>query len=269
MSAVAAPPRGGETPRMPLPPESRQFLRAMVLRRDRVPSFDTYPYCIPALRELTRIDFHEHVTFLVGENGMGKSTLLEALAGLLGMNPEGGGVNFRFATAAPTESDLADCLRLVRGVRRPEDGFFLRAESYFNVATRIEELAGGRDAPDPRFLERYGVLPHTVSHGESFFALVENRFRGRGIYLLDEPEAALSPLRQLAFLGVLDRLARRMDSQLVIATHSPIVMAYPHARILHLDATGLRDMAYEDTEHFRLARDFLADHRRFVREVLG
>ncbi len=234
------------------------YLRSIALRRDAVPSFDRYPFSIPAIASLDELALHPRVTFLVGENGSGKSTLIEALAIACGFNAEGGSRNFHFATHR-SESELHRYLRIARGVRRPKDGFFLRAESYFNVGTEIERI-GGLDA-------HYGGPVHQRSHGESFLALATYRFRGEGLYLLDEPEAALSPSRQLAFLAILGELTSRRASQLVIATHSPILMAFPDARILLLDGGGVREVAYEDTEHVRITRDFLNARELFLEQL--
>ena len=233
---------------------SQQYLEQITLRRDIVPSFDEYPFCLAAVRELTSLKLHPKVTFLVGENGSGKSTLLEAIAVGMGFNPEGGTKNFNFATRR-SHSNLSDFLRLAQGFRKPKDGFFLRAESFFNVATQVDELHVG---------EYYGGTSlHEMSHGESFMALMMNRFGGKGLYLLDEPEAALSPQRQLATLSRMHDLVLD-DSQFVIAMHSPILMAYPDAWIYQLDASGVRRVDYQDTEHYQVTRNFLANPQRMM-----
>ena len=237
-----------------------RFLRTLTLLRDDVPSFEEYPFSIPAIRTLDELEFHPKVTFLVGENGSGKSTLIEAIAIRSGFNPEGGSKNFNFLTRS-SESDLHKYLRLARGVSRQTDGFFLRAESYFNVGTAIDSLG---------VVDGYGgVSVHEQSHGESFLRLVKERFQGNGVYIMDEPEAALSPSRQLAFISLLDDLVRNRRSQFVIATHSPIIMAYPEAKILHFAEDGIREIAYEETEHYRITRDFLSNPHRFLRHLLG
>jgi len=244
------------------------FVRALYLVKDRVPEFSSYPFSLPAVRSLLdELQLHPKVTFFIGENGSGKSTLLEAIAIAAGFNPEGGSRNFRFATRG-SESQLHSCLRLVRGVSRPRDGFFLRAESYFNVATEIERLDAEPDGGPPILDSFGGRSLHEQSHGESFFALLHKRFRGSGFYVLDEPEAALSPSRQLAFLARLHRLVE-LGSQFVIATHSPILMAYPDARLLELGPSGIHEITYEDTEHFRVTRDFLLRRERMLRELLA
>ena len=181
-------------------------MRALYLVKERVPEAAGYPFSLPAVQSLLHeLELHPHVTFFIGENGSGKSTLLEAIAIAAGFNAEGGSRNFRFATRS-SESELHSCIRLVRGVHRPRDGFFLRAESYFNVATEIERL-DAEPGPGAPILPAFGGRSlHEQSHGESFFALLQNRFRGDSFYVLDEPEAALSPGRQLAFLARLHQL---------------------------------------------------------------
>jgi predicted ATPase len=231
------------------------FVREVQLLRERVPDFSVYPFALPAIRNLHRLPLHPAVTFLVGENGSGKSTLLEAIAVAAGFNPEGGSRNFHFSTRV-SHSPLHEYLRLVRDVRRPRDGFFLRAESLFNVATEIERL-DAEPGSGPPIIDSYGGRSlHEQSHGESFFALLQTRLRGDGLYLLDEPEAALSPMRQMAALPLIQQLVQR-GSQLVIATHSPILLAFPEAAILQLDETGVSRVEYVETEHYRITRDFL------------
>jgi predicted ATPase len=227
---------------------------------------DRYPYNLPVLRGLDEVTFHPKVTFLVGENGSGKSTLIEALAVAGGFNPEGGTRNFNFATRA-SHSDLHQFVRLVRGVRRPRDGFFLRAESYFNVGTQIEAL--DRDPGGPPIIDSYGgVSLHEQSHGESFFALLEHRFGGQGLYILDEPEAALSPSRQLSFPARMHQLIGQA-SQFIIATHSPIILGYPDALIYQATPGGLEQIAYEDTDHFQVTRNFLNRRDTFLDVLLS
>ena len=240
-----------------------QFAGRVTLLRDKVESFDVYPFCLPVVRTLDFIDLHPKVTFLVGENGSGKSTLLEAIAIALEFNPEGGSRNFNFGTRE-SHSELHDYLRIAKGYRRHRDGFFLRAESYFNLGTEIERLDEGPGGP---IIGAYGGRSlHEQSHGESFMALLKNRFKPDGLYLLDEPEAALSPARQIEALSRVHELVLQ-DSQFVIATHSPILMSYPDALILHCGPTGLQPIRYEDTEHFRITRDFLL-HRDKMLDIL-
>ena len=328
--------------------EAKHYLLEVLLLREKVPSFDQFPFNLPAVRNLDRLVLHPAVTFLVGENGTGKSTLMEAIAVACGFNPEGGTRNFNFATHAshsvlepfptllthltgisrllarrgprrglydrkwavttssgretpafggpnpsigvapplarcPTsrrapqlsrvngfgpsngsirsERALDEYLRIVRGPRRRRDGFFLRAESFYNVATEIENLGDG-------LIDSYGGRSlHAQSHGESFLALFMNRFGGKGLYLLDEPEAALSPTRQMALISRLHELVED-DSQFVIATHSPIIMAYPHARIFLLTESGIEEISYEETEHYRVTRDFLSNREKLLKILM-
>ena len=243
-----------------------QFVVRVSLRRDAIASFDRYPLCIPAIRSLGDWELHPRVTFVIGENGSGKSTLLEALAVSLGFNPEGGSRNFHFGTRA-SHSELHRFMRVAKGLRRPRDGFFLRAESFFNLATEIERLDSG-PASGPPVIASYGGRPlHEQSHGESFLALMMHRFRGNGIYILDEPEAALSPQRQLAMLSRMHDLVLA-DSQFIVATHSPLLMAYPDAWIYACSADGLARIEYAETEHYRITRDFLANPERMLRVLL-
>ena len=241
---------------------SKQYIEQLTLRRDMVPSFDVYPFNLPAVRELDVLKLHPKVTFLVGENGSGKSTLMEAIAISMGFNPEGGTKNFSFSTRA-SHSNLSDFLRVARGFKKPRDGFFLRAESFFNVATNIEEMDAEPSFGPPIIHSYGGHSLHEQSHGESFMALMMNRFGGQGLYLLDEPEAALSPQRQLVALARLHELVQD-DSQFVIATHSPILMAYPDAWIYQFDGLGVRRVMYEETEHYKITRDFLANPQRMM-----
>lgn len=244
---------------------ARHFVQRITLRRDTVERFDRYPFNLQAVRALDVLEPHPKVTFFVGENGSGKSTLLEAIAVALGFNAEGGTRNFRFDTR-PSHSELHAHLRIAKGYKRPRDGFFLRAESFFNVATNIEQL-DAEPATSPRLIDSYGgVSLHEQSHGESFMALMMNRFGGQGLFLLDEPEAALSPQRQLAALARLHDLVND-GSQFFIATHSPILMAYPDAWIYRFDSNGVQRVTYEETEHFQVMQAFMRDPQRMLRSL--
>jgi predicted ATPase len=245
---------------------SAGYLRAVRLVRDSVLDFEVYPFSIPSIRALDELELDAKVTFLIGENGSGKSTLIEAIAVLAGFNAEGGSKNFRFGTRR-SESCLHQFMRPVRDHRRPRDGFFLRAESYFNVATEIERL-DAEPSGRRRIIDTYGgVSLHEQSHGESFLALATHRFAGHGLYILDEPEAALSPQRQLTLLSIINDLVEDRASQFVIATHSPILMAYPNALIYSLGPAGIERVAYEDTEHYTITRDFLSSPERYFKTL--
>ena len=239
---------------------SGPFVNEVVLRRDAVPSFDTYPFALPVIRALNTLALHPHVTFLLGENGAGKSTLLEGIAVALGLNAEGGSRNLRFQTRA-SHSLLSDYLRLVRGSERPVDSFFVRSETLYTLATALEDPALG-------VLHHYGNQSlHERSRGEALMALVTNRLGG-GLYLFDEPEAGLSPTRQLAFLAAMHQLVQR-GSQLVLATHSPILLAYPDACIYELADGAIVARAYEDTDHYRITADFFAHRATMLKELLS
>jgi predicted ATPase len=246
--------------------QSRNFLVELHVLRDKVPSFSEYPFSIPAIGGLDELRYDEPVTFFIGENGSGKSTLLEAIAVTLGLNPEGGSRNFNFSTRA-SHSGLKDYLRLVRSPRRARDRYFLRAESYFNVATNIEELDREPGGAPPIIRSYGGRSLHEQSHGESFFALLMNRLGSDGLYIFDEPEAALSPSRQLSFLARLHELVNA-GSQFLIATHSPILMAYPHASIYLLADGPPRLIVYRDTEHYSVTRNFLNRTERMLDVLL-
>ena len=196
---------------------------------------------------------------IVGYTNAGKSTLLEAGAVACGFNPEGGSRNFSFSTRE-THSELGAALTVVRSAY-PKDGFFLRAESFYNAASYLDAIG------DERISSSYGGSLHEKSHGESFLALVQNRFRGHGLYLLDEPEAALSPMRLLTLMGEIDRLLET-GSQFIISTHSPILMAFPGAEVLEITRAGISAVPYRETEHFEVTRRFLESPERMLRVLL-
>jgi predicted ATPase len=236
------------------------FIRSLVVKRDEIANADAYPFSIPALSALTELELHPSVTFLAGANASGKSTLIEAIAVACGLNPEGGGRNFRFETRA-SHSLLGDVVQLRRGARHPRTDFFLRAEAFFNLASEIELLGGS-------LLDSYGGDSlHEQSHGQSFLALLTERFGPNGLYLLDEPEAALSPQSQLAMLRRLYELVAE-GCQLVIATHSPILLSFPHARIYELSEDGIATVSYDEVETVTLYRSFLAAPDAYLR-LLG
>ena len=240
------------------------YLREISLKADKIDDWSIFPFTIPAIKNLEQLEFSPTVTFVIGENGSGKSTLVEAIAVAMGFNPEGGTKNFNFGTRE-SHSDLHRYLRLVKSIKRPKDGFFLRAESFFNVATNIEQLDLGRGGPP--VIDSYGGSSlHEQSHGESFLSLVLHRFSGNGLYILDEPEAALSPTRQLTVLARMKQLLE-LDSQFIIATHSPILMAYPGATIYCITESGIESVEYEQTEHYEITKAFLENPDRMLEEL--
>jgi predicted ATPase len=243
------------------------FLRAARLDPDRVPpdARDAYPWALPAVRALeATVALDPQITFLVGANGSGKSTVLEAMAVAAGLNPEGGSSNFAHVTRA-SHSPLGDALTLIRGAARPRTDFFLRAESVFTAATYLEGLPS--EFGDP--LAPYGGRSlHEQSHGESFLAIALHRLGPRGLYFLDEPEAALSFEGQLALLLRMHELTAQ-GAQWIVATHSPVLVALPGARILLCDDDGLTEVAYDDVPAVRDLRRFLVDPRRQVALLLG
>jgi predicted ATPase len=247
--------------------EAPLFIRSVSLLRERIPDGAAYPFSIPAIAAFASVDRLDlaTVTYFIGDNGSGKSTLIEALAVASGFNAEGGTTNYNFSTRS-SESPLHRCIRTVRGVRRPRTGFFLRAESFFNVATEIERM-DAEPSFGPPVIDSYGGRSlHEQSHGESFLALVKHRFGSDGLYFLDEPEAALSPSRQLALLGRMHELVKG-GSQFIVATHSPIVLAYPGASIYKLSENGISRVKYEETEHVTLTRDFLNHKDHFLKTL--
>ena len=234
--------------------DSELFVVGTRLVADRVSSWTEYPFSLPAVRALDGLQFKTPVTFVVGENGVGKSTLLEAIAIAFGFNPEGGSRSFKFESRA-SHSALHAALRLVKSPRRASDGFFLRAETFYNVASEVERLGAVRGYGERNL--------HELSHGESFLSLAMNRFWGDGFYVLDEPEAALSPTRQLALLVRLRDLVAR-GSQFIIATHSPFVMAFPSATILQIGESGVCEVRYQETEHYLVTKRFINNPERML-----
>ncbi|HEV8670154.1 MAG TPA: AAA family ATPase [Candidatus Limnocylindria bacterium] len=221
-----------------------------------------YPFSIPAIHQLDELVLDPHVTLFAGENGSGKSTLVEAIAVAAGFNAEGGSRHVNMSTR-PSHSALHTYLRLVRGRHRPRTGYFLRAESFFNVATYVERLG------DPAIAAVYGGVPlHERSHGESFIALLKHRFGPKGLYVLDEPEAALSLRGNLALMRRMHDLIAE-GSQFIISTHSPILLGYPGAKIYVLSENGIAEVPYEATEIVELTRAFLDGREQFLRHLFA
>lgn len=243
-----------------------RFLHGIGLKPHLVPSFDVFPFSLPTIKNLGSLAFHPRVTFFVGENGAGKSTLLEAIALAEGFNAEGGSRRHaQFKTRDSHDDTLWKALELNRGGGKRlarSDSYFVRAESFYNLATYLDEVGSNNAGP----FSQAGSY-HQQSHGEAFMNLMTGRFGGNGLYLLDEPEAALSPQRQLSFLAALHELVLR-GSQFIIATHSPIVLAYPDAHIYHFSERGIETIAYEETEHYKVTRAFLLRRDIMLKELL-
>ena len=245
---------------------SQLYIRRITMETE--PGHSSYLRDIPAISHLIKdkfIELSKNITFFVGENSSGKSTLLEAIAVNFGFNAEGGSRNFAFSTTS-THSDLYKNIRLGKGLR-PKDGFFLRAESFYNAASYIDEL--DREAPSfHKLIDSYGgVSLHNQSHGESFLALVQNRFGDNGLYILDEPEAALSPMRIMTLMVEIDRL-RRAGSQFIIATHSPILLTMPDSEIFEFSENGISKVHYKDTEHYQITRNFLENPEKMLKYLM-
>ena len=237
------------------------MLKAITLLRHRVNNQDDYPFSVPVIRSLTELRFKSRVCFFVGENGTGKSTLLEAIASHYGFGPEGGNRNFSNDSSESNRSvePLAHALRLSFD-NRTGAGFFLRAESFFNIASRVDAL-GVSDSYNGQSL-------HSRSHGESFLTLLDAKFRCNGLFLMDEPEAALSPLRQLAFLVLMHDVVREYkNAQFIISSHSPILLGYPGAQILSFDGARIQEVEYDQLANVQIVRRFLNDRERFLQEL--
>ena len=239
------------------------FLKRIELLREEIPSFNKYPLSIPAIQNLHQLDINNSVTFFVGENGSGKSTLLEAIADKCGFNTAGGGRNNVYDVHA-SESALSEYIRLA-WLPKVSNGFFLRAESFYQFASHIDEIA----SEHPSVYDAYGGTSlHEQSHGESFLSLFTNRFRGKAIYLLDEPEAALSPQRQLAFLKIIHDLVSTKNCQFIIVSHSPILLGYPGATIYSFDDGEIHEIEYEMTDHYQITKYFLQNREKFLKDIL-
>jgi len=234
-------------------------IRGFSINWDKIDE-NSYLRKIDAISSLEHLSFKKNITIFVGENGSGKSTLLEAIAVSCGFNPEGGTRNYNFSTY-DSHSELCEAIRLIRGFSRPQWGYFLRAESFYNVASAEEVYS--RD--DPR-----GIMQqfHKKSHGESFLQLAQSSFKGRGLYFLDEPEAALSPQRQLTLLIDIVNCAKE-NAQFVMATHSPILLGIPGAELLSFDEGEIKPIAYEDTESYKITKLFLENKEKMLKHLLN
>ena len=234
-----------------------QFIRSVSFDWNQIDE-KSYLRDITAINGIDRIEFHSAITFFVGENGSGKSTLLEAIAVAYGFNPEGGTRNYSFSTY-DSHSELWNAIRLTKGIRKAKSGYFLRAESFYNVATKEEEYA---DSMHPS--KRY----HEKSHGESFLAIAQNYLNAGGIYIFDEPEAALSPQRQLTLLLDIYKCAKE-GAQFIIATHSPILLGIPDAEIYSFDQGEIHLCEYEETESFQVTEMFVNNRKAILQRLLS
>lgn len=237
-----------------------QFVQKIVIDWDKISQY-SYLRKIGALNTLKSLEFKNSITFFVGENGTGKSTLLEAIAIACGFNPEGGTRNYSFSTY-DSHSELYDALTVSRGYRKPKWGYFLRAESFYNVATKEEEYA--RSGPCPIPLEKL----HEKSHGESFLAIAQKHMKSNGLYFLDEPEAALSPQRQLTLLMEIYECAKT-GAQFFIVTHSPILLGIPDAEIFNFDDDQIRSCQYEETNSYQVMEMFINNRQQLLDKLLS
>lgn len=238
------------------------YIRKVIYEKEHVPSdkLNEYPYSIPVVKQLEELELTERVTIIIGENGSGKSTLIEAIAQGLGFSPEGGSKDFNVKTAEEDYTVLHNHFKYIRSYKRPQDYYFLRAESFYNIASYMDEV---------RSYDEYGGKSlHWRSHGEAFMAVLTGRLRGKGLYIFDEPEAALSPQRQLTAIAQIHKVVQD-DSQVIMATHSPIFMAYPGAQILFIQDGKLVEQKFEETDHFKTYDLFFKGHATLMDKLLN
>ncbi|HMA65900.1 MAG TPA: AAA family ATPase, partial [Chitinispirillaceae bacterium] len=234
-------------------------INQLKLKHSETININEYPYSLSIIKNIEKIVCKKSVTFIVGENGSGKSTFLEALALHIGLNAEGGNQNMRFATR-DSHSDLFNNLIVSKGIIAPKEKYFLRAESFYNVASAID---------DYEVQDSYGGKSlHNQSHGEAFLSVFMNKFKGNGLYILDEPEAALSPTRQMSLLTRMNDLINT-NSQFIIATHSPIIMSFPNATIYNISNNEILEVNYEETEHFQITKMYLNNYGQMIKELLA
>jgi len=240
------------------------FLKRVDAQYDRIPDLKDYPFSIPAISSGNfKIDFNSQVTIIVGDNGIGKSTLLEAIASHCGFSLTGGTKNH--AHMSSEDETLSKYLRF-SWLPKVTRGFFLRAETFFSFIQNIDSIAG--DSGSGIYNAYGGKSLRERSHGESFIEIFENQFGGQGIFILDEPEAALSPMRQMDFLKLLHRMYHGKECQIIIATHSPMIMAYPHAQLIRMTSEGIKEVEFHETQHFKILRDFYLNPDGFIAGAL-
>lgn len=236
------------------------------LEKDKVKNWNEYPFSIPRVKTLEKLEFKKKVSFFVGENGSGKSTFLEAIADRYGFGREGGSKNISFETSSENSSTkLANAVKL-SWTQKILGGYFFRAESFFNVASYIDDI---QKIDGKAYLAYGGESLHKQSHGESFLSLFQNRFSRGGFFLLDEPEAALSPQRQLSLLVLLNKICQNKNTQFIIATHSPILLAYPDAQIFSFDSEKIEEIKYEDTKPYQITKSFLNNKHSYIKRLFN
>lgn len=241
-----------------------KFITSIKVNWDKVED-NSYVRDIPAILSINQLEISNNITFFVGENGTGKSTLLESIAVAYGFNPEGGNKNFKFSTMN-THAEFHQAITIVKSGLNPKSNFFLRAESFYNVASKIEDYRDGDNYED--YYKSYGGKSlHHQSHGESFLSLIQNRFTERGLYILDEPESALSLQRQLTLLMIIHNLSKK-GSQFLIATHSPILLGIPEAAILSFDNNNISEIKYEETESYKITELFINHRKSLLNNLL-
>lgn len=242
------------------------YLKSVDINKDAIPR-NNYICDLSVIKNFKKMEFKQPVTIFVGENRLGKSTLIEAIATKWGFNAEGGSRNFNFKTR-PTESDLNKYTKIIKGSYRAKDGYFLRSESLYNVASNIDDLDEVKCDALPISLAYGGKSLHNQSHGESFLSIFFKRFMGNGLYVLDEPEAALSPVSQMSLLIRINQLVN-LNSQFIIATHSPILLTIPNAEILEITENGILPKKYFETEHFKTMKNFFENTEKTVDSLIS
>ena len=245
------------------------MLKSLYINHSKIIDKSEYPFNVPIIENLKNIDFNSNVTFFVGENGSGKSTLLESVAILCGFGKEGGSRNSNFQTTKNSNSvlPLAEVINLVWDYRKYTNGFFFRAESFFSYANYLDQVARDSGQYHQTYASYGGKSLHNQSHGESFLSLFKYRYNKQGIYLLDEPEAALSPQRQLSLLILINEYCKTHESQFIIATHSPILLAYPNADIYSFDKSEITKIKYEETESYQITKNFLQSPQSYLNRL--